>query len=383
MFKHQGKLDHLLPPGAYHAPDWHEREMHNLFRTSWQVACLADQVKQPGSRFALQVAGEPVVVVNHNGTLSALGNVCAHRHSQIVPNGPGQDSRFRCQIHGWEYDETGRLSHLPDGRSFRGLKAHDFCLPRYRVEECGPFVLVNLSHTGPSFQEHLGNFADEFHRFFATSRPIDTWVTEHPVNWKIIIENAVESYHVPMVHPNTFEDYRAEELHDHRLEPTYTLYGDLLEYRSEKSAQAYAFRLYTWLLLRNPTYKRFTHVHLFPNMLLYFGDIYSSLTVVEPVGPTRTRYRMFSFAPTALHWGLPGRMLQALSMGVLVPQFKRILREDMGRWPPVQHGLEKSRQKGVLSAREERVFAFQEYVDKKLRAADENPQPSAHANGED
>ena len=58
---------------------------------------------------------------------------------------------------------------------------------------------------------------------------------------------------------------------------------------------------------------------------------------------------MFSFAPKAVHWGPAGRMLQALSMRVLVPQFKRILGEDMVRWPPVQRGLEKSGQKGVLS----------------------------------
>ncbi|HUE16275.1 MAG TPA: aromatic ring-hydroxylating dioxygenase subunit alpha [Planctomycetaceae bacterium] len=374
MFQLQGKLDHLLPPAAYHAADWHERELEDLFRASWQLACLAEQVKKPGSRFALRIAGEPVVIVNQNGTVSALGNVCAHRHSQIVPDGPSQDSRFRCQVHGWEYDETGRLSHLPDGRSFRGLKAHDLCLSRYRVEQCGPFVFVNLSPEGPSFQEYLGSFAEEFQQFFAHCRHIDTWVTEHPVNWKIIVENAVESYHVPMVHPTTFEDYRAEELHDHRLEPSFTRYADMMEYRSEKSAEAYLFRFYSWFLLRNPTYQRFTHVHLFPNMLLYFGDIYSAFKVIEPLGATRSRYTMYSFAPDAIHWGPLGRMLQSLSMRVLVPKLKTILQEDMARWPPVQQGLEKSRHKGVLSAREERVYAFQDYVVKKLRATPDHLQ---------
>lgn len=357
-----------MPPAAYFQPEWAERENRDLFRTSWQVACLDEEVREPGSRFALQIAGEPVVVVNQGGTLAALGNVCAHRHSQIVPDGPSRDSRFRCQIHGWEYDQDGHLSHLPDGTSFRGLKARDYCLTRYRVERSGPFVMVNLSAEGPSFQEHLGTFADEFHQFLANCRHLDTWVTEHPVNWKIIIENAIESYHVPMVHPQTFVDYRAEELHDHRLEPTFTRYGDLLEYRNEKSSEAYLFRLYSRLLLVNPTLKRFTHVHLFPNMLLYFGDVYSSLTIVEPLGPTRCRYRMFSFAPKAVRWGPVGRMLQQMSMGVLVPKFKAILQEDMARWPPVQQGLQHSRQKGILSAREERVFAFQDYLVNRLGA---------------
>jgi choline monooxygenase len=116
MFQHQGKLDHLLAPSAYHDAAWHQREFERVFRTSWQPACLAEEVKTHGSRFALTIAGEPIVVVNQKGTISALGNVCAHRHSQLVPDGPSRDERFRCQIHGWEYDETGRLSHLPDGR---------------------------------------------------------------------------------------------------------------------------------------------------------------------------------------------------------------------------------------------------------------------------
>jgi len=57
-----------------------------------------------------------------------------------------------------------------------------------------------------------------------------------------------------------------------------------------------------------------------------------------------------------------------------VPKLKTILQEDMARWPPVQQGLEKSRHKGVLSAREERVYAFQDYVVKKLRATPEHLQ---------
>jgi phenylpropionate dioxygenase-like ring-hydroxylating dioxygenase large terminal subunit len=366
MFQLTGKLEHVLPPTAYFAADWYEREQERLFKASWQFACLAEQVEKPGSRFALKIGGEPVVIVNQKGTVSALGNVCAHRHSQIVPDGASRDSRFRCQIHGWEYDETGRLSHLPDGRSFRGLKAHDYCLKRYRLERFGPLLFVNLADDGPSFREHLGSFASEFDRFYAHHRHIDTWSTEHPVNWKVIIENAVESYHVPMVHPSTFQDYRAEELHDHLLAPTYTRYGDLMEYRSEKSVEAYLFRFYTWFLLRNPTYRRFVHVNLFPNMLLYFGDVFSALKIVEPLDAGRTRYTMLSFVPESVHWGPLGRALQSLSMQIFVPQLKKILREDMVRWPPVQAGLRRSPHKGTLSAREERVYAFQEYVTQQL-----------------
>lgn len=375
MFVHAGRLDHLLKPRAYYEAEWFQREQQAIFGRSWNFFCLFDAVSRPGDRFAAEVCGIPVVVYNEGETLYALHNVCAHRHSQICPPGRTHDKSLRCQIHGWEYDCTGHLSKLPDGRSFKGLKAVDYCLKTFRAERSGPFVFVNLESTAPSFEEHLGNFATEFRHFFANYRHINTWTTEHPVNWKIIIENAVESYHVPMVHPETFADYRAEELHDHGLEPTYTRYADLLPYEAEKSLEAVGFRLYTKWLIRNPTFQRFVHVHLFPNFLLYFGDIYSSIAVVEPLSPTRTRYTLLSFVPGDIRWGALGRCVQNLSMVLFVRMFKKILGEDMVRWPPVQTGLEHSGQSGVLSAREERVYAFQRYLLQQVDPAANVPVP--------
>lgn len=362
MFVHSGQLDHVLEPRAYFDEAWFEREQRSLFGRNWNFFCLADDVARPGDRFAREICGIPVVVQNDQGTLHALKNVCAHRHSQMVPNGASHDNALRCQIHGWEYGCDGHLSKLPDGRSFKGLKAADYCLKSFRVERFGQFVFVNLDYNGPTFSEHLGSFADEFGRFFSNVRHINTWTTEHPVNWKIIVENAVESYHVPMVHPETFADYRPEEEHDHRLEPSYTRYGDLLPYAAEKSLEATGFRLYTKWLIKNPSFQRFVHVHLYPNLLLYFGDIYSSMAVLEPLGPQRTRYTLLSFVPTEIHWGGLGKLAQNLSMVLFVRMFKKILREDMERWPPVQSGLLHSNQRGILSAREERVYAFQRYV---------------------
>lgn len=362
MFQLSGKLDHLLPPRAYYDPQWYREEIDAVFRPNWQFVCLSEEVSKPGSRFAKDILGTPVVVVNQAGKLSALSNVCAHRHSKIVADGVSQGERLRCQIHGWEYDETGRLSHLPDGTSFRGLKIQNRCLESYRIEQLGPFVFVNLTSEGPSFLEHLGTFKEEFQRFYLQHRCISTWVTEHPVNWKIIVENAVESYHVPMVHPETFQDYRAEELHDHRLEPTFTRYGDLLSYEAEKSIESVGFRFYTRVLIRNPTFARFTHVNVFPNLLLYFGDVFSGFTFLEPLGPEKTRYSMISLVPSAIKGGIIGRAIQDLSMILFVWMTKKILREDMNRWPPVQMGVRNSSHDGVLSAREERVYAFQRFI---------------------
>lgn len=362
MFVKSGQLAHLLKPEAYSGESWFASEQQSVFRRSWQFFCLANEVARDGDRFARQVCDTPVVVSNSQGQLRALHNVCAHRHSQIAPSGCSHSAELTCPIHGWKYDAAGKLKHLPDGRSFVGVKAGDLALPGYRVEQVGALVFVNLTSEGPSFREHLGTLAGEFEQYFGNVEHIHSWVTEHPINWKVVCENAVESYHVPMVHPQTFEDYRAEELHDHRLEPTYTRYGDLLPYEAERSLTSRIIETYTRWIIANPSFKRFSHTHIFPNMLLYYGDIFSGFTSVEPLGPNRCIYRMMSFVPKDIRWGKLGWLAQRVTMSVFLRMVRKILREDMDRWGVVHEGLRNSPHRGVLSAREERVFAFQEYL---------------------
>lgn len=366
MFVHSNSLEHLLPPEAYYSEDWFAKEQEHIFRPQWTLFCMADEVKHDGDQFAGEVQGSPVVVINRNGTLHALRNVCAHRHSEIVRRGCSHGTALKCQIHGWEYDESGDLTKITDGRSFHGFKAQGLCLQSFRVERAGDLVFVSLAPQGSSLREYLGSFADEFEQYYTGIRRIDIFQVEVQVNWKIIVENAVESYHVPMVHPNTYQDYRAEDLHDHRLEPTYSRYGDLMPYRSERTLEALGFRFYTWLLIQNPNYQRFTHVLWYPNYLLYFGDIFRGFSVLEPLGPERTRLTYHSFAPLNIRGGFLGRSFQNLSLAYFLRIAKRILNEDVSFWPPVQRGIKHSPFRGILSCREERVYGIQRYVAEKM-----------------
>ena len=250
---------------------------------------------------------------------------------------------------------------MPDGQSFKGIKADQLCLDKLRAEICGPFVLICFDPTVPSFREHLARFSAEFDTAFGNHRLFGVWQTDHPVNWKIVVENAVESYHVPLVHPTTFGNYRASELHDHQLEPTYSRYADLQPW--DNLLVSRGFRTLAKLLLRSPNYERFKHTHVYPNHLLCYGDLMSTWTVVEPLSATRCRYTLFAFVPQPVRWGVFGRLVQTLSSNLLMRQLKKILREDMDLWPKVQGGLVGSLHKGVLSCREERIWAFQRYLE--------------------
>jgi phenylpropionate dioxygenase-like ring-hydroxylating dioxygenase large terminal subunit len=371
MFHFSGRLDHLLEPRDYLDAGVFAEEMTSIFSREWNLFCLASDLASENARFAGTVAGKPVVVINQSGRLKAFSNVCGHRHSVICPAGAGTGERLKCQIHGWEYDCDGHLARIPDGKHFKVVKPGDFSLTEYRVEKCGPFVFVNLSPEGVSFEETLGKLAEEFHYWYDDVRLVDVWTHEHEVNWKIPVENAVESYHVPMVHPNTYEDYRDEALHDHQLEPGYSRYADLLPYEDKPGLISLGFRVYTKLFIKNPTFSRFTHTHLYPNMMLYYGDVYRNLSVLQPISPKRFRFTCYSFVPKAFRFGWIGRRIQDLSMLVFMRMGRRIVGEDVRLWPAVQTGLESSSHRGVLSAREERVFAFQQYVSRMLGRGDQ------------
>jgi phenylpropionate dioxygenase-like ring-hydroxylating dioxygenase large terminal subunit len=362
VFQHRGKLAPQLPPEAYFDAAPFERERDRIFRIQWHPVAARVELERPGQQVARHVAGVPVVVRNFDGALRGFENVCVHRHSLLVNEGCSAADRLRCQYHGWEYDEAGRVAKLPDGASFKGLKTKGLGLTGVRVETFGPMVFVNLSAHGPSVRETFGGVADEVEAHFSAHRLAWTRTVERPVNWKVIVENAVESYHVPVVHPETFAYYRDEALHEHELAPTFTRYLDLEPWSTSRAGRVAA--LAARLFRPSPTMRRMTHVHVFPTILAFYGDLVSDFQVVEPLGPERSRHVSWGFFPVDAPRGT--RTLHRIFNLALDRRGRKVSQEDLGIWTAVQAGKRHARSDGVLSAREERVFAFQDWVRRTL-----------------
>ncbi|MDB4973966.1 MAG: cbdA 2 [Myxococcaceae bacterium] len=370
MFVTTGAHEPKLRPEDYASPTTFEAERQAVFSRGWHLVATRAQLATPGAFVATDVAGLPVLVRNESGELCAFVNVCAHRHSLLEAAGCGVRDRLRCRYHGWEYDSDGQLSKLPDGASFRGLKAARLSLRKLRVDTLGPLVYVGLSSEDAGLREWLGPVAAELSPFYERAlAPLFIRTTEHDVNWKIIVENAVESYHVPLVHPGTFRYYRPPALHDHRLEPTFTRYADLEPWSSSHSGRA--VEAFARLLLVESDGQRFRHAHRFPNQLFYYGDLFCDVSVVTPIGPTRSRHTCFAFLADDLRLRGIGRPLMRLFGRLMKRQSARVFAEDLTAWLAVQTGTAHAREPGVLSAREERVWAFQSWLSEQLVGAGE------------
>src|SRR5262249_11938435 len=152
--------------------------------------------------------GHPILLRNMDGELCCFLNVCPHRHSRLTNQERGHSERLRCQYHGWEYSRDGRTGTIPDAQSFRPWDRQNSCLRKFRVQTWGEVVFVCLADEGPSLMEFLAPLPADLGRAFESPfRFAATWYADFPCNWKVVLENSLESYHIPQIHPKTFKEY--------------------------------------------------------------------------------------------------------------------------------------------------------------------------------
>lgn len=207
----------LVEPGRVHRrvyvdPDIFELEMERLFGRAWLFVGHASQVPNPGDYFTTELARQPVVMTrHHDGTIHVLFNRCTHRGPKLVNERCGHATRLTCLYHGWTFDTDGTLIGvpIPEGCA-EGFRKNDFNLASLpRVQDYRGFVFASLSPTGVSFEDHIGpiknNIDDLVDRAPDGMLACDLGVHRYAYsgNWKLQVENVLDSYHVPFGHAST------------------------------------------------------------------------------------------------------------------------------------------------------------------------------------
>jgi phenylpropionate dioxygenase-like ring-hydroxylating dioxygenase large terminal subunit len=209
-------------PRHYHDPDTFVSERDRIFARTWCFAGLANEIPEPNDYFLLEHAGLDLIVQNCGGVPRAFVNSCSHRHSRIHEEPAGR-RRLICPYHGWRYDNEGRPAGIPGRNNFPQVTAQpeSFALRRVELERAGHFLFVRVTPGGPPLQRHLGHVWEFLQRAsVGLHHRMDHFRGELDTNWKVAIENALEGYHVPMVHNNTlaaikqFSD-KTEDITDH------------------------------------------------------------------------------------------------------------------------------------------------------------------------
>jgi phenylpropionate dioxygenase-like ring-hydroxylating dioxygenase large terminal subunit len=213
----------LVPPigptrvdaAVYVSEEQWERERTTLFRETWYVVDRSSVIAEPGDFLVWEEFGETVVVRRaDDGSLSAFHNVCQHRGARIVDPesqcegrvGHCKNGRFTCPWHGFVYDESGMVVHVPDRADFDDAELTGLRAPTVAVEDWGGWIWINLAgdraeplvdYLGPEVVEELGHYRME-HMVLHAKRE---WVM--PTNWKAVVDGFIEVYHVSETHRET------------------------------------------------------------------------------------------------------------------------------------------------------------------------------------
>lgn len=327
-------------------------ERKAVFAPAWQLAGGLQGLEHPGDYRVAQVAGATVILVrDKTGELRAHYNVCRHRAGPVA-KGEGNCRVLRCGYHGWVYGLDGSLQATPELGEVKNFNRGDFNLVPLAISEQAPLVLVSGSDEARigghsvdtmfgAIRKRVGALDFSGLRFYRRDH------YSLRCNWKVYVDNYLEGYHLPQVHPELtqildYKDYTTE-VHD-----GYSLQFSEITNPTDAYGAGQAY-----------------YYFLFPNLMLNILPGRLQTNVVIPEGPDRCRV-VFDYyyddieSPAALK-----KIEEDIRFGDLVQQ------QDIEICEQVQQGLASGvYDRGRLSVRREQgVHHFHETLRATFRAA--------------
>ena len=195
---------HAMPKSVYTSADFAVQEQQQVFAKDWLCAGRAEGLKEAGDYLTMTIAGEPVIVLrDHDGQLRAMSNVCRHRMSTLL-EGRGHVRAIVCPYHAWTYNLDGTLRGAPAMTANEAFCKDKIALPTVRVENWLGWIMVTMNPEAPPPQVALADVEKlvghlDMGAYVETFRETFRWNT----NWKVLAENFMESYHLPVCHSGT------------------------------------------------------------------------------------------------------------------------------------------------------------------------------------
>lgn len=193
------------PASWYRDPARWPIERQSIFARSWQFAAHDSELQAPGAWRAETLAGYPIILVRDEaGEVRGFHNVCRHRAGPLVREAAGVcPSALTCQYHGWRYGLDGRLRNPRDFGPAADFDARTYGLFPIRAELWRGLWFIAVDLDAPPLAELLAPLDARLREADWSELRVGAVRTHSLVcNWKTYIENYLEGYHVPAMHPS-------------------------------------------------------------------------------------------------------------------------------------------------------------------------------------
>ncbi len=212
MTSRSGRKQGLMPVEAYLSQEWFDREQDALFARCWQFAGLIEDVTEPGDYITAQAGFYPLVVVRgEDYRLRAFHNICRHRGTQLLRSAGKAQKVLTCPYHDWTYSINGELQHIPEkAAEFPQVDMTQLCLHPASVETWRGMVFVHPQPDGQPLMEWFAGVEGDL----GPHQPeklveYDEGRMQHEIkaNWKLVVENYIDGYHLSHLHSETLYMY--------------------------------------------------------------------------------------------------------------------------------------------------------------------------------
>ncbi|RZS76873.1 choline monooxygenase [Phyllobacterium myrsinacearum] len=281
----------------YTSPDVFAAEMEALSSRTWRVVAAAGQLSQPNSVHSLTMTGQPLVVTRAaDGTIRCFHNVCKHRGVPLVTESATAIKAMRCPYHGWRYRLDGTLERASH---FNGIGDHRVCntglssldLDDIRCATWNGLVFANAGGEAPPLTATMQALDTRWHEYDFTQFEYGGDLHYRLAgNWKLVVENFLDSYHNPFVHPalNKASSWKA---HYPIVEPDYFGVGSNV-YQSDVAGHG-GLPILTGLSPAGQ--RRAEYLCVTPTLMLGLHADYLFVLTIDPIDAQTTDEHVYFF----------------------------------------------------------------------------------------
>jgi phenylpropionate dioxygenase-like ring-hydroxylating dioxygenase large terminal subunit len=355
-------------------------EIERLLMPSWQIICHVNAIPRPGDFVTFDLGTNGVVALRDSqGEIRAFHNVCRHRGARILDGIGHCPGAITCPYHGWSYRLSGEVRAITERDSFPGLERSEWGLKPVRSQVAFGFVFVCLEGEPPPVAEVWGELARELAPYrIAEMQPLGPMYIEHwDCDWKIAMDNYLESYHVPIGHPGLFRMF-SPDYEDQVLLPGGVARG--ISYLRDQPSSRWSERFYQSLVvptaveLAAEKRKRWSFYSMLPNIGIDIFPEQMDFFQVLPRGPGKCAIRGGSFAHPDSRREM--RVLRYLGSRIN----RQVQREDEFLCVRVQRGLgSRSYEPGPLSSLESCMLQFHDMLRARIPEVREPRAPARFA----
>jgi phenylpropionate dioxygenase-like ring-hydroxylating dioxygenase large terminal subunit len=367
--------DETLPGWCYSNAEVFALEREHLLMSSWVLAGHRNDLSAPGDFISVEAFGERgLVVLGEDGKLNGFFNTCRHRAHALVSEERGSCGHaIRCPYHGWTYTLDGKLKAIAAEKTFPAIDKAEFGLKPLEVEEFLGFIFVRFKPGGAGVAERFRPYRAEMETYrTAEMHSMGTgWHCDLDVDWKNLMDNYLEGYHVPTGHPGLQRLFGPSYTAEAQPSDVSRQMGIIRDKPSENWSERMYQRWVPRLPHLSPERQRaWCYYTLLPNLALdFYPDRITSFEALPlEAGKVRLRARRFE---------MKGDRQLRLASYLNTRINREVQREDEALIASVQQGLaSRSYSFGIFSEKEVALRQMHEMVRRAVPVA-RLPEPPA------